>query len=98
MNTTVVIRRPSDDKISIFLENLELGATVISLGITYPILCDLLIFYGGRKDDLSFFESRRFLPIMLEEGDSYFGKYDLFFFLRNCLLDRTAVKRAFLFC
>ena len=43
-------------------------------------------------------ESRRFLPIMLGEGGSYFGKDDLFFPLRNCLPDNTAAKRAFLFC
>ena len=35
---------------------------------------------------------------MLGEGDSYFEKDDLFFHLRNCLLDITAVKRAFLSC
>ena len=34
---------------------------------------------------------------MLGEGGSYFGKDDLFFHLRNCLPDRTAAKRAFLF-
>ena len=42
-------------------------------------------------------ESRRFLPIMLGEGGSYFGKDDLFFLLRNCLLDRAAARNAFLF-
>ena len=43
-------------------------------------------------------ESGRFLPIMLGEGGSYFGKNDLFFPLRNYLLDRTVAKRTFLFC
>ena len=43
-------------------------------------------------------ESERFLPIMLRESGSYFGKDNLFFHLRNCLLDRTAAKRTFLFC
>ena len=43
-------------------------------------------------------DSGRFLPIMLGEDDSYFGKGDLFFPLRNYLPDRTATKRTFLFC
>ena len=43
-------------------------------------------------------ESGRFLPIMLGEGGSYFGKDDLFFPLCNCLPDRTVAKRAFIFC
>ena len=43
-------------------------------------------------------ESGRFLPIMLGEGGSYFGKDDLFFYLRNRLPDITAAKRDFLFC
>ena len=42
--------------------------------------------------------SGRFLPIMLGEGGSYFGKDDLFFPLCNCLPDRTDAKRTFLFC
>ena len=66
--------------------------------ISYLFLCDLLLFYGGRKEDPSFLESGRFLPIMLGEGGSYFGKGDLFFPLRNCLPDRTTAKRIFLFC
>ena len=33
---------------------------------------------------------------MIREGDSYFGKDNLFFLLRNCLPDRTAAKSAFL--
>ena len=52
---------------------------------------------GGKRIRL-FLESGRFLSIMLGEGGSYFGKDDLFFDLRNCLPDRTAAKRAFLFC
>ena len=52
---------------------------------------------GGKKIRL-FLESRRFLPIMLGEGGSYFEKDDLFFPLRNCLPDRTGAKRAFLLC
>ena len=52
---------------------------------------------GGKRIRL-FLESERFLPIMLGEDGSYFGKDDLFFHLRNCLPDKTAAKRAFLFC
>ena len=43
-------------------------------------------------------DSGRFLPIMLEEGGSYFGKNDLFLPLRNYLPNITAAKRTFLFC
>ena len=43
-------------------------------------------------------ESRRFLPIMIVEGDSYFGKDDLFFLLHNYLPDRAAARNAFVFC
>ena len=96
--TTVVFRRPSDDKVSLFLEDLELRVAVSRLKISYLIWSDLLFFYGGRKEDPSFLESRRFFSIMLREGGSYFEKDDLFFILRNCLPDRTAAKRAFLFC
>ena len=97
--TTVVIRRPSDGKVSFFLEDLEFGATIISIRIFIPFLwCDLLLFYGGRKEDPSLLDSGRFLPIMLGEGGSYFGKGDLFFPSHNYLPDRTAAKRTFLFC
>ena len=96
--TTVVFRRPSDGKVSLFLEDLELRVAVSRLKISYLIWCDLLLFYGGKKEDPFFLESRRFLPVMLGEGGSYFGKDDLFFPLRNCLLDRTIAKRVFLFC
>ena len=58
---------------------------------------DLLLFYGGKKEDPSFLDRGRFLPIMLEEDDSYFGNGDLFFPLRNYLPDRAAAKRTFLF-
>ena len=70
----------------------------MSIKISYLIWCDLFLFYGGRKKDPSFLESRLILPIMLGEGGSYFGKDDLFFPLRNCLLDRIAAKRDFLLC
>ena len=96
--TTVVFCRPSDGKVSLFLEDLELRVAVTRLKISYLIWCDLLLFYVGRKEDPSFLESRPFLPIMLGEGDSYFGKGDLFFPLRYCLPDITTAKRAFLFC
>ena len=98
MKTTVVIRRPSDSKVSLFLEDLEFRATIISIRIFVPFLwCDLLLFYGGRKEDSSLLDSGRFLPIMLGEGGSYFGKGDLFFPSRNYLSHRTAAKRTFLF-
>ena len=66
--------------------------------ILYLFWCDLLLFYGGRKEDPSFLESGRFLPIMLREGGFYFGKDDLFIPLSNCLPDRIVAKRTFLFC
>ena len=50
----------------------------------------------GKKDP-SFLDRGRFLPIMLGEGGSYFGKGDLVFPLCNYLPDRAAVRRAFLF-
>ena len=52
---------------------------------------------GGKRIRF-FLESGPFLPIMLGEGGSYFGKDDLFFLFRNCLPDRTAAKKAFLLC
>ena len=42
-------------------------------------------------------ESGRFLPIKIGEGDSHFGKDDLFFFLCNCFPERATVESAFLF-
>ena len=48
------------------------------------------------KEDPSFLESRRFLPIMLGEGGSYFEKDDLFCLLCNYLPDRAAARSAFL--
>ena len=42
-------------------------------------------------------ESRRFLPIKIEEGGSYFENGDLFFFLCNYFPERAAVESAFLF-
>ena len=52
---------------------------------------------GGKRIRL-FLESGRFLPIMLVEGDSYFGKDDLFFPLCDYLPNRTAARRTFLLC
>ena len=95
--TTVVSRRPSDGKVSLFLEDFKLRAAALSIKNLVPFLCDLLLFYGRRKEDLSFLESSRFLPIMLGEGGYYFGNDDLFFLLRNCLPDRVAVRNALLF-
>ena len=42
-------------------------------------------------------ESGRFLPIKIEEGDSYFEKDDLFFFLCNYFPERAVVGSVFLF-
>ena len=71
----MVFHRPSDGKVSIFMEDVEFGATVVSIRNLLPFfLCDLLLFYGGKKEDPSFLEIGRFLPIMLGEGGSYFGK------------------------
>ena len=89
----MVFRRSSDGKVGIFLEDFELGAIVIS----YLFLCNLLLFYGGRKDDSSFLDIGRFLPIMLGEDNFYFGKGDSFFPLRNHLPDITVIKRTSLF-
>ena len=50
-----------------------------------------------RKEDPPFFESIRFIPIMLGEAGSYFGNDYLFCLLRNYLLDRVAARNAFLF-
>ena len=60
--------------------------------ISYLFWCDLLLFYGGRKDDPSFLESGRFPPLMVGEDGSYFGKDDLFFFLCNRFPDWAAVR------
>ena len=51
--------------------------------ISYLFWCDLLLFYGGRKEDPSFLESGRFPLLMVGEDGSYFGKGDLLFFLCN---------------
>ena len=72
--TTVVFRRSSDGKVSLFLEDLELRVTVYRLKISYLIWCDMLLFYGGRKEDPSFFKSRRFLPIMFGKVALILGK------------------------
>ena len=95
----MVFRRPSDGKVSLFLEDLEFGAIVVSIRNLVPFFWyNLLLFYGGRKEDPYFLDSGQFLPIMLGEDDSYFGKGDLFFPLRIYLPDITATKRNFLFC
>ena len=60
--TTVVFCRPSDGKVSLFLEDLELRATVISIRNIVAIWCDLLLFYGGGKEDLSFWRVDDFFP------------------------------------
>ena len=49
------------------------------------------------KEDTSFPDCGRFLPIMLGKDDSYFGKGDSFFRLRNHLPVITAIKRTSLF-
>ena len=54
-------------------------------------------FYGRRKEDPSFLNSRPFLPIMLEEDGYYLGKDDLFFLLHNRLPDKAVVRNALLF-
>ena len=89
---------PPMAKLVFFLMSWNLEQRLSRFRISYLFLCDLFLFYGGRKENPSFLESGGFLPIMLGEGGSYFGKDDLFFPLRNCILDRTAAKRAFLFC
>ena len=45
------------------------------------------------KEDPPFLDSGRFLSIMLGKYDSYFGKGDSFFPLRNHLPDITVIKR-----
>ena len=56
--TTVVFRRPSDGKVSLFLEGLELGATVISIRNLVPCFVCLASLFGRRKEDPSFLESK----------------------------------------
>ena len=81
----------------VFLGNSELGAIVSGFRILYLFWCNFLFFYGGKKEDPSFPDSGRFLPIMLGKDDSYFGKGDSFFHLRNHLPVITAIKRTSLF-
>ena len=85
-------------KLVFFLQDSELGAIVHGFRISYLFWCNLLLFYGGRKEDPSFLDSGPFLPIMLREDASYFRKGDSFFPLRNHLPDRTDIKRTSLFC
>ena len=94
----MVFHCPSDGKVSLFLEELELGAIVISIRNLVPFWCDLLLFYGGRKRIHIFWLVDDFLPIMLGKDDSYFGKGDLFFPLSNYLPNWIATKRTSLFC
>ena len=84
-------------KLVFFLKTLNLEQQLPQSKISYLVWCDLLLFYGRRKEDSSFLESKQFLPIMLGEGGSYFGKDDLFCLLRNYLPDMAAAKNAFLF-
>ena len=70
---------------------------MVSIPNIVPFWCNLLLFYGGRKDDPSFLDSGRFLPIMLGKYASYFGKGDSFFHLRKHLPDITTIKRTSLF-
>ena len=81
-----------------FPQDSELGAIVAGFIISYFFRCNLLFFYGGRKDDPSFLDSGRFLPIMLGKDDSYFGKDDSFFSLHNHLPVITSIKGTYLFC
>ena len=92
----VVIRRPSDGKVS--LQDSELGEILSGFGISYLSLCNFLFFYGGRKEDPSFPDSGQFLPIMLGKDASYFGKDDSFFSLRNHLPVITFIEGTSLFC
>ena len=96
--TTVVFYRPSDGKVSLFLEDLEIRAAIISIKNLVPRLVCLVSLLWKGKGDPSFSESRRFLPIMIGEGGSYFEQDDLFFLLHNCLPDRAAARSDFLFC
>ena len=94
---TVVFRRPSDDKVS-FFGRLSDKTVVISIENAVPHLVIFFSLLWGEKGDPPFMESGRFLPINIGEGDSHFGKDDLFFFLCNRFPERTAVGNAFLFC
>ena len=86
------------EKSVFFLQDSELGAIVSGFRISYLSWCNLLFFYGMRKEDPSFPDSGQFLPIMLRKDDSYFGKDDSFFSLRNHLPVITAIKGTSLFC
>ena len=84
-------------KLVFFSKTLILEQQLSRSRISYLVWCDLLLFYGRRKEDQSFLESRRFLPIMLGEDGSYFEKDDFFCLLRNYLPDRATGRNAFLF-
>ena len=96
--TTVVFRCPFDGKVSLILEDFDFRAAIISIKNLVPRLVWLASLLWKEKEDPFFSESGRFLPIMIGEGDPYFGKDDLFFFLHNCLPDRAIARSAFLFC
>ena len=81
----MVFRRPSNGKVSLYLEDSELGVIVISIRNLVPFWCDLLLFYGRRKRIRLFWLVDDFIPIMLGKDDSYFEKSDLFFPLSNYL-------------
>ena len=91
----MVVRHPSDGKVS---QDSELGAIISGFRISYISWCNLLFFYGGRKEDPFFSDRGRFLPIMLGKDDSYFEKDDSFLSLRNHLPVITAIKGTSPFC
>ena len=66
--TTVMFCRPSDDKVSLFMEDLELRATFISIKYLVPHLVLFASLLWREKEDPSFLESGRFLPIKIGEG------------------------------
>ena len=94
----VVFHRPSDGKVSLFLEDLELRAAVISIKNLVPHLVWFASLLWREKEDPSFLESGRFLSIKIGEGGFCFEKDDLFLLLCNCLPDMAAAGSAFLFC
>ena len=95
--TTVVFCRPSDGKVSSFRQRLNVRSPVPSIQNVVPHFVRFASLLWKEKEDPSFLESRRFLPIKIGEGGSYFGKDDLFFFLCNRFLDRATAGSAFIF-
>ena len=92
----MVFRRPSDGKVS-FLRRLRVRNGVFSIENVLPHLMWFFSLLWREKWDLPSVESGRFFPIKVREGDSHFGKDNLFFFLCNRFLERAAVGSAFLF-